>query len=107
MVKCDQVELLFGRFAAATRMRSGQKPETFEFLGFKHVCGTDRGGRFTAVRIPSVRSCRRFLARVREWQWRRTLCRQGRRRKLNWRYLETRDWVKLPLPSNRAVHPTV
>jgi len=59
--------LLFGRFAAATRMRSGRKPETFEFLGFKHVCGTDRRGRFTVIRIPSVRSCRKFLARVREW----------------------------------------
>ena len=22
----------------------GQKPDTFEFLGFKHVCGTDRRG---------------------------------------------------------------
>ena len=59
--------LLFGRFAAATRMRSGQRAETFEFLGFKHVCGTDRRGRFTVIRIPSVRSCRKFLARVREW----------------------------------------
>lgn len=59
--------LLFGRFAAATRLRSGGSPETFEFLGFKHVCGTDRRGRFTVIRIPSVRSCRKFLARVREW----------------------------------------
>jgi len=59
--------LLFGRFAAATRLRKGQRPETFEFLGFKHVCGTDRRGRFTVVRIPSVKSCRKFLARVREW----------------------------------------
>jgi hypothetical protein len=40
-------------------------------------------------------------------QWRRTLCRQGRRHKLHWSYLATRDWFKLPLPSNRAVHPTV
>lgn len=59
--------LLFGRFAAATRLRSGQKPETFEFLGFKHVCRTDRRGRFAVIRIPSVRSCRKFLARVHEW----------------------------------------
>jgi group II intron reverse transcriptase/maturase len=59
--------LLFGRFAAATRMRSGQRPETFEFLGFKHVCGVDRRGRFAVIRIPSVRSCRKFLARVHEW----------------------------------------
>ena len=59
--------LLFGRFAAATRLRCGRSPEAFEFLGFKHVCGTDRRGRFTVIRIPSVRSCRKFLARVREW----------------------------------------
>lgn len=59
--------LLFGRFASATRLRGGQKPETFEFLGFKHVCGTDRRGRFAVIRIPSVRSCRKFLARVHEW----------------------------------------
>jgi len=64
----DKTRLLrFGRFAAATRLRSGQKPETVEFLGFKHVCGVDRRGRFTVIRIPSVRSCRKFLARVHEW----------------------------------------
>ena len=64
----DKTRLLrFGRFAAATRLRSGQKPETVEFLGFKHVCGVDRRGRFTLIRIPSVRSCRKFLARVHEW----------------------------------------
>jgi len=27
----------------------------------------DRSGKFALVRIPSVRSCRKFLARVREW----------------------------------------
>jgi len=68
--------LFFGRFAAGRRLRSGQRPETFEFLGFKHVCGADRGGRFAVVRIPSVKSCRKFLARVHEWlhqhiHWRR------------------------------------
>jgi RNA-directed DNA polymerase len=59
--------LLFGRFAAAMRGRHGLKPETFEFLGFKHVCGTDRSGRFALIRIPSTKSCRKFLARTREW----------------------------------------
>lgn len=68
--------LLFGRFAAERRMRNGQRPETFEFLGFKHVCGADRSGRFAVVRIPSVKSCRKFLARAHEWlhrhvHWRR------------------------------------
>jgi hypothetical protein len=47
--------ILFGRFAAITRLRCGQgRPETFEFLGFKHVCGVDRSGRFALFRIPSV-----------------------------------------------------
>jgi group II intron reverse transcriptase/maturase len=37
----------FGRFAAATRKRKGLgKPETFDFLGFTHICGKDRQGRF-------------------------------------------------------------
>src|SRR6476660_2977218 len=68
--------LLFGRFAAAMRGRRGLRPETFEFLGFKHVCGVDRRGRFALIRIPSTKSCRKFLARTREWilhnrHWRR------------------------------------
>jgi RNA-directed DNA polymerase len=69
--------ILFGRFAAMTCLRHGLgRPETFEFLGFKHVCGVDRAGRFALIRIPSVKSCRKFLARTREWifhnrHWRR------------------------------------
>ena len=69
--------ILFGRFAAITRQRHGQRrPETFEFLGFKHVCGVDRSGRFAMFRIPGVKSCRKFLIRTREWifehrHWRR------------------------------------
>jgi len=32
--------ILFGRFAGVTCLRHGLgRPETFEFLGFKHVCG--------------------------------------------------------------------
>ena len=49
------------------RGRRGLRPETFEFLGFKHVCGVDRRGRFALIRIPSTKSCRQFLARTREW----------------------------------------
>ena len=37
--------ILFGRFAGMTCLRHGLgRPETFEFLGFKHVCGVDRAG---------------------------------------------------------------
>ena len=56
-----------GRFAGVTCSRHGLgRPETFEFLGFKHVCGVDRAGRFALIRIPSVKSCRKFLGRTRE-----------------------------------------
>jgi RNA-directed DNA polymerase len=60
--------IFFGRFAAVTRQQHGMgRPETFEFLGFKHVSGVDRKGRFALIRIPSTKSCRKFLTRTRVW----------------------------------------
>lgn len=59
--------IIFGRFAKERRMEFGEKPETFDFLGFKHVCGTDNKGRFALVRIPTIKSCRKFLDRVHTW----------------------------------------
>lgn len=41
----------FGRFATENRKARGEgKPETFNFLGFTHCCGTDQGGKFTVIR---------------------------------------------------------
>jgi len=41
----------FGRFAEENRIRRGEgKPETFTFLGFTHICGRTRGGKFTIHR---------------------------------------------------------
>ena len=41
----------FGRFAAERcRERGEGKPETFGFLGFTHLCGTTRSGRFVVIR---------------------------------------------------------
>jgi RNA-directed DNA polymerase len=42
----------FGRYAEANRKRSGAgKPETFNFLGFTHICGTIwKSGKFTVKR---------------------------------------------------------
>src|SRR6184192_1701366 len=42
----------FGRYAAENRKRRGQgKPETFNFLGFTHICGKTRShGMFTVLR---------------------------------------------------------
>ncbi len=42
----------FGRFAARNRERRGErKPETFNFLGFTHICGKTRNGKFAVLRI--------------------------------------------------------
>jgi len=59
--------LLFGRFAADRKAEYGERPDTFDFLGFMHVCGRDRRGTFAVIRIPSRKSCRKFLARTKEW----------------------------------------
>ncbi len=41
----------FGRFAQENRRTRGEgKPETFNFLGFTHCCGTDQSGNFTVIR---------------------------------------------------------
>jgi group II intron reverse transcriptase/maturase len=41
----------FGRFAAERRRGRGQgKPETFNFLGFTHICGKTRRGKFVVLR---------------------------------------------------------
>jgi hypothetical protein len=43
--------LRFGRFAAEDRQRRGEgKPETFDFLGFTHICGKTSSGAFQVVR---------------------------------------------------------
>jgi len=41
----------FGRFAEQRRERRGEgKPETFDFLGFTHICGKNRNGTFMVRR---------------------------------------------------------
>ena len=48
----DKTRLIeFGRFAAANREKRAQgKPETFNFLGFTHICGKSRAGKFQIKR---------------------------------------------------------
>ncbi len=48
----DKTRLVeFGRYAAERRAERGlSKPETFTFLGFTHICGTDKFGRFALRR---------------------------------------------------------
>ena len=43
--------LEFGRNAARNRQQRGEgKPATFDFLGFTHICGKTRRGKFTVLR---------------------------------------------------------
>jgi hypothetical protein len=48
----DKTRLIeFGRFAAQRRAQAGlRRPETFNFLGFTHYCGTTRSGKFMVKR---------------------------------------------------------
>jgi RNA-directed DNA polymerase len=48
----DKTRLLeFGAYADQQRRRRGEgKPETFNFLGFTHICGKKRNGRYTVLR---------------------------------------------------------
>ena len=55
----------FGRFAAERRQARGdRKPETFEFLGFTHICAKDRNGRFKLKRVTSKKKMRAKLKSV-------------------------------------------
>lgn len=62
----DKTRLIeFGRFAARERMRRGDgKPETFDFLGFTHICGKSRTGRFTVLRQTIAKRMRAKLQAV-------------------------------------------
>ena len=77
----------FGRFAVGNRKRRGAgKPETFNFLGFTHICGQTRNGKFIVVRhtmrqrlTAKIRELKRELKRRRHWptaivgQWLRSV----------------------------------
>ena len=64
--------LEFGRFAVRDRRRRGEKrPETFKFLGFVHMCGTTRKGRFVVQRRTDSERMSGTLLRVKTQLWRR------------------------------------
>ncbi len=59
----DKTRLIeFGRFAAQDRKERGLgKPETFDFLGFTHICGKTKDGRFWLRRITITKRMRAKL----------------------------------------------
>jgi group II intron reverse transcriptase/maturase len=76
----------FGRFAEENRKRRGEgKPETFDFLGFTHICGKNRNSKRFAVKRKTVgKRLRSKLQTVR----------QELRRRMHERISETGDWLR-------------
>jgi group II intron reverse transcriptase/maturase len=62
----DKTRLIeFGRYAAERREKRGQgRPETFDFLGFTHCCGTTRKGTFTIKRKSIAKRMRAKLHEI-------------------------------------------
>jgi RNA-directed DNA polymerase len=76
----------FGRFAESNRKKRGEgKPETFDFLGFTHICGKTRiDGWFTIRRKTMKKRLRDKLRAVR----------RELRRRFHERVAETGNWLK-------------
>ena len=118
----------FGRFASENRARRGfGKPETFDFLGFTHICDKSRNGKFIVGRQTKRKSMqaklkalkielrRRLHAPVNEYVslavfrtqvirlWKRSLRRRSQTGRCTWprmRRLSNR-WI----PPPRILHP--
>lgn len=85
----------FGRHAAGNRLRRGlSKPETFDFLGFTHICATTRGGRFTVARHTIRKRLRAKLAELKA----------ELRRRLHWPVAEVGQWLKRVLKGHFAYY---
>jgi len=62
----------FGRYAIERRAKRGLgKPETFDFLGFKHICAKNRNGQFWLRRITISTRMRAKLKQVKDQLMRR------------------------------------
>jgi hypothetical protein len=60
----------FGRFARRDCQRLGEgAPQTFDFLGFTHYCGTSRAGRFKLKRKTSTKKLQIKLQDLKRWFW--------------------------------------
>jgi len=78
----------FGRFADHNRRgRGGGKPETFNFLGFTHICGKTRNGKFCVLRQTMAKKKRAKLAALAE----------ELRRRMHHTIAETGAWLQTVL----------
>ena len=96
----DKTRLIeFGRNAARNRAARGEgKPETFDFLGFTHICARSKNGRFWVRRITISKRMRAKLKEV-TLQLRRRSQKTG----INWTRMNRiqKRW----LPPARMMHP--
>jgi len=76
----------FGRFAEDNRERRGEgKPETFDFLGFTHMCGKTRKGKWFTVRRQTIK--KRLRSKLQA-------VRQELRKRWHERIAETGEWLR-------------
>jgi group II intron reverse transcriptase/maturase len=83
----DKTRLLeFGRFAAINRRRRGEgKPETFDFLGFTHICSvTRKNKKFKLLRITIGKRWRAKLKDLKEQL----------RKRINWKIEWVGKWLR-------------
>jgi group II intron reverse transcriptase/maturase len=57
----------FGRKVWQHWRKGGEKPQTFDFLGFTHYCGTSRNGYFSMVHKTSKKNLSRKIQETKEW----------------------------------------
>jgi RNA-directed DNA polymerase len=75
----------FGRFAAQDRKKRGEgKPETYDFLGFTHICSQTTKGRYTIRRQTMAKRLRAKLKAVAE----------ELRRRRHWKIPEVGKWLR-------------
>jgi RNA-directed DNA polymerase len=57
----------FGHDAARSAKKQGKRPETFDFLGFTHLCARSRKGKFTVYVRTVAKRLRRGLKAIADW----------------------------------------
>ncbi len=87
--------IAFGRFACANHRRQGLgRLETFDFLGFTHICAESRGGRFQLRRQSMRKRLRGKLAEIKK----------ELRRRRHQRIADQGQWLKSVVAGYFAYH---
>lgn len=75
----------FGRYAVERRKERGEgKPDTFDFLGFTHMCSKSRKGKFTVLRKTSAKKLRNKLVELKKTM----------RERLHWSIPDLGTWLR-------------